>query len=117
MLQKIPTQTKASLVQCRSDTSLAVFQSMTGDGTFGVARWVTWNYNARHGLSASSIGTPLTHEEQCRICDLHVTHFSWWIKVDRGAFMVMIPYGPGISGTALPYPKRITDSDGGGSRV
>jgi len=117
MLQKTPTQTKASLVQCRSDTTLAVFQPMTGDGTFGAACWVEWHYTARHGLTSNSIGTPLTHEEQCRICDLHVTHFSWWVKVDGGAFMIMKPYGPNISGTALPYPERTTDSDGGGSRV
>jgi|GEM_PF-2686479 len=116
MLQKTNTRT-ANLVQCRDDPSLAVFQPMTGDGTFGTKRWTTWKFSKGILCAEKIAKTPLTYQEQCRLCDLHETHFFWWVKVINGAFMFAQAYSDGVVGQALPHPERKTDSDGGGSRV
>lgn len=109
-------RTGNTLVQRRSDLRVAVFQPMSGNGTFGTMSWATWQ-RTDAGLVLGTVTEPLTHPEQCRLCDLHETHMSWWVKVDGGAFMVVRPYRRGVSGTALPYPARTPNSDGGGSRV
>lgn len=118
-----------TLVQSRTNLKLAVFQPMSGDGTFGSSRWATWEYGPCGRLQVRHYSTgSLTHEEHRRLCNLHATHFFWWVKVEGGAFMVARAYTNGVEGQILPHPARVstlttadsapkTDSERGGGSV
>lgn len=113
-LTSLWTKKKTTLVQHRSDQSLAVFQPMIGNGTFGATHWGAWSRQTNGSLNCDALGAPLVTDELQRLAALMTTHYGWWTPVPGGAFLVVRSYPAGITSTSITVPST---TDGGGSRV
>jgi hypothetical protein len=109
MLQRVQN-TPSGMVISRS-TSYLVYDPMKGGEQFSNCRWADWHSIGNH-IHITELQDVLRSKEITTLCDMHVTHMFWWMKVPEGAVLFAKPYQQGIQGNRLLYPGETSRSRG-----